>query len=235
MRRTCSKHLTPFRRGSHPSPSSYEALRTSGTAGLPLAHRGCQTGGSFGPIHAISLLVRIPDHARAGGGESEIRGGLPLHIYVDADACPVKQEVYRVARRYGLGVTLVAGSWMNTSNAPDVALEVVVQGFDAADDWIVAHAVRNDIVITGDIPLAARCLEKGVYALGPAGRPFTDSNIGEALATRNLLSEMRGAGQTVGGPPPFDARDRSRFLQALDRAIHSLRRAATRRDGWPAT
>ena len=187
-----------------------------------------------GALMLYRSLVRQPDRMGAGGGESGTRGGLSLHIYVDADACPVKQEVYRVARRYDLGVTLVAGSWMNTSNAPNVALEVVGQGF-AADDWIVAHAVRNDIVITGDIPLAARCLEKGVYALGPAGRPFTDSNIGEALATRNLLSEMRGAGQTVGGPPPFDARDRSRFLQALDRAIHSLRRAATRRDGWPAT
>ena len=110
-------------------------------------------------------------------------------------------------------------------------LEVVGQGFDAADDWIVAHAVRNDIVITGDIPLAARCLTRGVYALGPTGRPFTESNIGEALATRNLLSEVRGAGQTVGGPPPFDPRDRSRFLQALDRAIHGLRRMPTRRDG----
>lgn len=168
---------------------------------------------------------------RAGAGEAGITGGLPLHIYVDADACPVKQEVYRVARRYDLGVTLVAGSWMNTSNAPDVAVEVVDQGFDAADDWIVAHAMRNDIVITADIPLAARCLAKGVYALGPAGRPFTESNIGEVLATRNLLSAMRGAGQTMGGPPPFDPRDRSRFLQALDRAIHGLRSTPTRRDG----
>ena len=143
----------------------------------------------------------------------------------------MKQEVYRVARRYDLGVTLVAGSWMNTPNAPGVALEVVDQGFDAADDWIVAHAVRNDIVITGDIPLAARCIAKGVYALGPAGRPFSESNIGEALATRNLLSELRGAGQVMAGPPPFDPRDRSRFLQALDRAIHALRSTPTLRDG----
>jgi len=172
----------------------------------------------------------VPDPVRAGGAETGIPGGPPLHIYVDADACPVKQEVYRVARRYGLGVTLVAGSWMNTPNAPDVALEVVEQGFDAADDWIVAHAVRNDIVITGDIPLAARCLAKGVYALGPTGRPFTESNIGETLATRNLLSEMRGAGQTIGGPPPFGPRDRSRFLQALDRAIHGLRGTPTHRE-----
>ena len=143
---------------------------------------------------------------------------------MDADACPVKQEVYRVARRYGLGVTLVAGSWMRIPPDPDLALEVVDQGFDAADDWIVARVVPDDIVITADIPLAARCLERGACVLGPTGRPFTDSNIGDALATRNLLADMRGAGIESGGPPPFDARDRSRFLQALDRAIHALRR-----------
>ena len=136
----------------------------------------------------------------------------------------MKQEVYRVAQRYGLGVTLVAGSWMRIPSGPDIALKVVDQGFDAADHWIVAHAVPDDIVITADIPLAARCLAGGVYVLGPTGRPFTESHSGEALATRTLLSEMRGAGLEAGGPPPFDSRDRSRFLQALDRAIHALRR-----------
>lgn len=156
---------------------------------------------------------------------------MTLHIYVDADACPVKEEVYRVARRYDLAVTLVAGSWMNTPSAPGVVLEVVDRGFDAADDWIVAHAAPNDIVITGDIPLAARCVAQGVHALAPSGRPFTEANIGDALATRNLLSEIRGAGQTTGGPPPFGARDRSRFLQALDRAIHQRRTTTTGRQG----
>ena len=136
----------------------------------------------------------------------------------------MKQEVYRVARRYDLGVTLVAGSWMRIPSGADIALEVVDQGFDAADDWIVAHVVPDDIVITADIPLAARCLAGGAYALGPTGRPFTESNIGDALATRNLLSEMRSAGIESGGPAPFDPRDRSRFLQALDRAVHALRR-----------
>ena len=148
-----------------------------------------------------------------------------LHIYVDADACPVKEEAYRVAERYDLRLTLVAGSWMRIPSEPNISLEVVDQGFEAADDWIVAHAERNDIVITSDIPLAARFLERGAYVLGPTGRPFTESNIGEAMATRNLLSEMRGAGLVSGGPPPFDSRDRSRFLQALDQAIHALRRA----------
>jgi uncharacterized protein YaiI (UPF0178 family) len=146
-----------------------------------------------------------------------------VHIYVDADACPVKQEVYRVAERYGLRVTLVTGSWMRIPNEPHLSLEVVDQGFDAADDWIVTHAERNDIVITADIPLAARCIERGAHVIGPTGRPFTEAGIGEAMATRNLLSEMRGAGLDSGGPPPFTPRDRSRFLQALDRAIHALR------------
>jgi len=142
----------------------------------------------------------------------------------------VKPEVFRVAERYDLRVTLVAGTWMRIPDGGRVALEVVDQGFDAADDWIVAHAVRDDIVVTGDIPLAARCLEKGAHVLGHTGHPFTESNIGDALATRNLMSEMRGAGLDRSGPPPFDARDRSRFLQALDRRIQALRGARARRD-----
>jgi uncharacterized protein len=137
----------------------------------------------------------------------------------------VKPEIYRVAQRTGVHVTIVAGSWMRIPGTPNLSLQIVDQGFDAADDWIVAHTEPNDIVITADIPLAARCLERGAYVLGPTGRPFTESNIGDAMATRNLLSEMRGAGLDSGGPPPFDARDRSRFLQALDQAIHALRRA----------
>ena len=147
-----------------------------------------------------------------------------LHIYVDADACPVKNEIYRVAERYGLPVSLVSASSMWIPSAPNLTLEVVDQGFDAADDWIVAHVGRGDIVITADIPLAARCLERGAYALGPTGRPFTEANIGDAMATRNLLSEVRGAGLDSSGPPPFEARDRARFLQALDQTVHTLRR-----------
>jgi uncharacterized protein YaiI (UPF0178 family) len=154
-----------------------------------------------------------------------------LHIYVDADACPVKSEIYRVAERYDLPVTLVAASSMWIPNTPHLSLVVVDQGFDAADDWIVAHTGRDDIVITADIPLAARCLERGAYALGPTGRPFTESNIGDAMATRTLLSELRGAGLDASGPPPFEARDRSRFLQALDQAVHSVRRAKDRGEG----
>lgn len=147
------------------------------------------------------------------------------HIYVDADACPVKQEVYRVARRYGLGVTLVANSWMRVPEEPWLALEVVGEGFDAADDWIVGRVHPDDIVITGDVPLASRCLKGGARVIGPTGRPFTDNNIGQVVATRDLLAGMRGAGEMTGGPPPITKRDRSRFLQQLDEVVQSIRRA----------
>jgi uncharacterized protein YaiI (UPF0178 family) len=151
-----------------------------------------------------------------------------LHIFVDADACPVKQEVYRVSKRYGLGVTLVAGSWMRIPEAAGVTLKVVDQGMDAADDWIVKHVEADDIVITSDIPLASRCVAKGASVLGSTGKPFTDDNIGPALATRNLLSELRELGEIAGGPPPFGKRDRSRFLEALDKTINDIRRKRAR-------
>ncbi|MEN8164036.1 MAG: YaiI/YqxD family protein, partial [Acidobacteriota bacterium] len=107
-----------------------------------------------------------------------------LHIFVDADACPVKSEVYRVAGRYGLEVTLVANSWMRTPDEGWISLEVVGEGFDAADDWIVEHVQSGDIVITADIPLASRCLKEGARVLGSTGKPFTQDNIGQAVATR---------------------------------------------------
>lgn len=148
-----------------------------------------------------------------------------LHIYVDADACPVKQEVYRVARRYGLAVTLVANSWMRIPDERGLALEVVENGFDAADDWIVEHVGPADVVVTADVPLASRCLKAGARVVGPTGKPFTADNIGQAVATRDLLAGIRGAGEMTGGPPPITQRDRSRFLQQLDEVIQSIRRA----------
>ena len=147
-----------------------------------------------------------------------------LHIFVDADACPVKQEVYRVAKRHDLVVTLVAGSWMRIPEEDNLSLQVVGEGLDAADDWIVEHLEVDDIVITADVPLAARCLEKAAFALGPTGKPFTQENIGSALATRDLLTALRDLGEVMGGPPPFDQRDRSRFLHQLDEAINAIRR-----------
>jgi uncharacterized protein YaiI (UPF0178 family) len=147
-----------------------------------------------------------------------------LHIFVDADACPVKQEVYRVARRYRLDVTLVANSWMRVPSEQWIALEVVANGFDAADDWIVERVQPDDIVVTADIPLASRCLNRGARVLGPTGKPFTENNIGQAIATRDLLADLRGAGEVTGGPPPLKKSDRSRFLQQLDEAIQAIRR-----------
>ena len=147
-----------------------------------------------------------------------------LHIYVDADACPVKQEVYRVAARYDLKITLVAASHMRTPESGRIRLEVVGEGMDAADDYIAESVDADDIVITADVHLAARALDKGAYVLGHKGRPFTDDNIGPALATRDLLAELRSMGEVKGGPPPFAKRDRSLFLQQLDQIVNAIRR-----------
>jgi uncharacterized protein YaiI (UPF0178 family) len=147
-----------------------------------------------------------------------------LHIYIDADACPVKDEVYRVARRYALDVTLVANAAQRIPDDERITLIVVREGLDAADDWIAEHAGQGDIVVTADIPLAARCLRNGARVIGTTGRPFTDDNVGGALATREILSDLREAGELTSGPPPFEKRDRSRFLQALDGAIQATRR-----------
>jgi len=135
----------------------------------------------------------------------------------------MKNEIFRVAGRYGLEVTLVANSWMRTPDEGWISLEVVGDGFDAADDWIVDHVEPHDIVITADIPLADRCLKAGARVIGTTGRPFTDDNIGSALATRGLLDELRGAGEITGGPAPLLKRDRSRFLQKLDEMIQAIR------------
>ena len=147
-----------------------------------------------------------------------------LHIYVDADACPVKSEVYKVASRYRLKVTLVAASWMRIPESSRVTLEVVGEGMDAADDWIAEHCGADDIVITADVPLADRCVKKGAFVLGPKGKPFTEENIGAALATRNLLADLREMGEVTGGPPAFAKKDRSLFLQQLDQAINVIQR-----------
>ena len=143
-------------------------------------------------------------------------------IFVDADGCPVKEEVYRVAERYGLRVTLVANSWLRIPDAEWLALVVVGDGFDEADDWIVDHVSQNNIVISGDIPLAARCLKKGARVLGPKGYVFADASIGDALASRELSSQLRDAGIMTGGPAPFGQRDHSRFLQRLDALVHEV-------------
>ena len=145
------------------------------------------------------------------------------HVYVDADACPVKAEVARVAERHGLAVTFVANAWMPAPRGARFRTQVVSGAFDAADDWIVEQVVPADLVITADIPLASRCLKKGARVLGPAGKPFTEDNIGNALATRELMADLRAYG-VGGGPPPFAPRDRSRFLDALELAVREAKR-----------
>lgn len=145
-------------------------------------------------------------------------------VFVDADACPVKDEVYRVALRYGLNVTLVSNSWIRTPREDWLELVIVDPELDAADAWIIEQVVKDDIVITADIPLASECLKKGARVLGPRGRPFTEDSIGSALATRELLSQLRDMGEMSGGPPPFEKKNRSQFLQALDQMIQAVRR-----------
>jgi len=147
-----------------------------------------------------------------------------LHIFIDADACPVKDEIYKVAQRYGLNVTLVANSYMRIPGGDWVDLVVVDKGLDEADDWIAEKVGKDDLVITGDIPLAARCLDQGAHVLGHKGRPFTNENVGEALASRQLLSQLRDQGIMMGGPPPFAKKDRSLFLQKLDQMVNTIKR-----------
>ena len=147
-----------------------------------------------------------------------------MQIHVDADGCPVKDEVYRVAKRYGLTVQVVANKWIQTPSDPLVRMVVVSDGFDAADDWIVEHSEQDDVVVTSDIPLAARCLVKKAFVIDPKGRRFTDNDIGSALASRALSAHLRESGLITGGPAPFKDRDRSQFLQALDQAIQAGKR-----------
>ncbi|HTH19269.1 MAG TPA: YaiI/YqxD family protein [Candidatus Udaeobacter sp.] len=145
-------------------------------------------------------------------------------IYVDADGCPVKSEVYRVAERYKLPVVLVANKPLNLPMHSDLEMVVVNGAFDAADDWIVENSKPNDIVVTADILLADRCLKKSVRALGPKGVEFTPDNIGSVVATRELLQDLRQSGEMHGGPAPMDKKSRSRFLGKLDEMIQSLKR-----------
>lgn len=146
-------------------------------------------------------------------------------IYVDADACPVKNEIYKVAERHGVKTFVVSNSFLNVPQSPLVERVVVSSGFDAADDWIAERAQRGAIVITADIPLAHRCVSAGADVIGPTGKPFTEASIGMALATRNLMEDLRAMGDVSGGPKPFSQKDRSAFLSALDVSVNRLKRA----------
>ena len=145
-------------------------------------------------------------------------------ILVDADACPVKDEVYRVAYRLNVPATVVSNAHLRVPAHPLIARIVVSDGFDAADDWIAEHADAQAVVVTADILLADRCLKAGATVIAPNGRPFTTSSIGNAVAVRAIMSDLRAGGDRIGGPPPFAKADRSRFLSALDEAVTRLLR-----------
>ena len=147
-----------------------------------------------------------------------------VRILVDADACPVKDEIYRVAARYRVAVTIVCNAFIRIPKDPLVSRVVVDDAFDAADDWIAESAGRGSVVVTADIMLAKRCLDAGATVLSPTGKAFTTDSIGGAIATRAIMADLRAGGEQLGGPPPFAKADRSRFLQALDSALVRLRR-----------
>ena len=145
-----------------------------------------------------------------------------LKILVDADACPVKDEIYKVAWRREVPVTVVSNAWLRVPDHPLIERVVVSDQFDAADDWIVEHSSERTIIVTGDILLADRCIKQGATVIAPNGRPFTSASIGGAVATRAILADLRAGAGVTAGPPPFGKADRSRFLQALDSALVRL-------------
>lgn len=147
-----------------------------------------------------------------------------LKILVDADACPVKEEIYKVAFRRQVAVAVVSNMRLRVPDHPLIERVVVSDGFDAADDWIAEAADSDSVVITADILLADRCLKAGAQVLSPTGKPFTTASIGGAIATRAIMADLRAGGDAIGGPPPFRKEDRSRFLQALDTALVRLAR-----------
>ncbi len=158
--------------------------------------------------------MQTPDIAEPG----------PILVFVDADACPVKDETYKVAGRHGVKTFVVANSWITVPRDPGIERVVVPAGLDVADDWIAERARRGAVVITADIPLAARCVKAGAEVIAPNGKAFSEQSIGMALATRNLMDQLRSSGEVTGGPRPFAPKDRSAFLSALDLALVRLKR-----------
>jgi len=148
----------------------------------------------------------------------------PVRVYVDADACPVKDEIYRVAIRHGLPVIVVAGGFIRVPDDPLITRVAAGSGMDAADDWIVERISADDIVITADIPLASRCVKAGCAVIAPNGKPFTEESIGMTLAVRNLMTDLRSSGEVTGGPRSFTPRDRSTFLSSLDQTVRRMQR-----------
>ncbi len=157
-----------------------------------------------------------------------LSNGEPLstRIYIDADACPVKDEIYKVAARHGLPVSVVAGQFIRIPPDPLIERIAAGSGMDAADDWIAERAGKGDIVVTSDVPLASRCVKAGADVIAPNGKPFSEASIGMTLAVRNLMTDLRSSGEVTGGPRSFSPRDRSAFLSALDQTIRRIQRGA---------
>lgn len=151
--------------------------------------------------------------------EGESADDMTITIYVDADACPVKEETYRVALRYGIRTVVVSNSFIQIPPSPLITRMIVSAGPDAADDWIAERVMPQDVVVTSDIPLAARVLARAAHAIAPYGRAFTNDSIGLALAQRSLMEHVRSTGEITGGPPPFSRANRSQFLQTLDQTV----------------
>src|ERR1700761_3389615 len=145
-------------------------------------------------------------------------------IYVDADACPVKDEIYKVATRFGVPVSVVAGQLIRVPQDPLIERIAAGSGMDAADDWIAERARPGDVVVTADVPLASRCVKAGAEVIAPNGKPFSEASIGMTLAVRNLMTDLRSSGEITGGPKSFSPRDRSTFLSALDQVIRRIQR-----------
>jgi uncharacterized protein len=152
-----------------------------------------------------------------------------LNLFIDADACPVKDEAYRVAKRHGFTVSVVANQWMNMPNDPNIRLEVVDDGFDAADNWIAEYCERGDVVITEDIPLAARCIAKGARVLTGRGKIYDENSIGGAVAARELMQYLREAGTIKGGQKPMQEEDRREFAMELEKMMAGVRKAVVSR------
>jgi uncharacterized protein YaiI (UPF0178 family) len=194
-----------------------------GGEGLPSAYRS-----TFYCTAKIRVSQSVPTWGNTRCDDTHKPDDPPLtsiRIYVDADACPVKEEVYRVATRHGLPVSVVAGGYIRVPDDPLVERIAAGPGMDAADDWIAERAGKNDIVVTADIPLASRCVKAGASVIAPNGKPFTEQSIGMTLAVRNLMTDLRASGEVTGGPRSFQPRDRSAFLSALDQTIRRIQRA----------
>jgi hypothetical protein len=178
-----------------------------------------RNGTSLASRVLLAILGRIEYQPRTMTSASHT-----TRIYVDADACPVKDEIYRVAIRHGLPVSVVAGNFIRVPQDPLIERIAAGSGMDAADDWIAGRAGKGDIVITSDIPLASRCVKSGAEVIAPSGKAFTEASIGMTLAVRNLMTDLRSSGEVTGGPKSFAPRDRSAFLSALDQTIRRIQR-----------